>query len=214
MPRKHGAAFCLFAMAAVIASAVSAQSGDPAAVPAWIDRERLAAGEVVYQSAPEEGGGVTIELAVRIEAKWESIWQIVTACEISPEYVPHVVSCSAIDPESIGEPAITDDSAEIYLQIVKPAFFLPKFEHVFRLELFPPERIDVVHISGPLDRMEGRWLMAPADDGSMLVIQKLTVKPGFPVPRFFVRNTLERDMPPVLAEIRRRAEAVDQTSHE
>jgi hypothetical protein len=41
------------------------------------------------------------------------------------------------------------------------------------------------------------------------VIQKLTVKPNFPVPRFFVRNTLERDMPPVLAEIRRRAEAAD-----
>ena len=178
-------------------------------MPDWVDRERLANGEVLFQSVPEDGGGVTIELAVRIDADWESIWQVVTACEISPEYVPHVRSCSAIDPESIGEPAITDSSVELFQQIVKPAFFLPKFEHVFRLEYFPPERIEVSHISGPLDRMEGLWRLIPAADGSMLVIQKLTVKPNFPVPRFFVRNTLERDMPPVLAEIRRRAEAAN-----
>jgi len=205
MPRRDAAAFCLLAAAAGIADVAAAQ----AEVPAWIDRERLAAGEVLLQTAPEEGGGVTIELAVRIDADWQSIWEIVTACEISPEYVPHVRSCVAIDPESIGEPAIADGSAELFQQVVKPAFFLPKFDHVFRLEYFPPERIEVRHISGPLDRMEGRWRLIPAEDGSQLVIQKLTVKPNFPVPRFFVRNTLERDMPPVLAEIRRRAEAAD-----
>jgi hypothetical protein len=205
MPHKHGAAICLLATATAITSAASAQSE----VPEWIDRDRLTGGEVQFQAAPEDGGGVTIELAVRIDADWQSIWEIVTACEISPEYVPHVVSCSEIDPESIGEPAVTDGSAELFEQIVKPAFFLPKFEHVFRLEYFPPERIEVRHISGPLDRMEGRWRLIPDADGSMIVIQKLTVKPNFPVPRFFVRNTLERDMPPVLAEIRRRAEAAD-----
>lgn len=205
MPHKRGAALCLLATATGIASVAAAQSE----VPEWIDLERLADGEVLFQTVPEERGGVTIDLAIRIDADWQAIWDIVTACEISPEYVPHVISCTAIDPESIGEPAITDGSAEIYEQIVKPAFFLPRFEHVFRLEYFPPERIEVVHISGPLDRMEGRWRLIPGADGSMLLLQKLTVKPNFPVPRFFVRNTLERDMPLVLAEIRRRAEAVD-----
>lgn len=206
MPRSHGAALCLLAAAAATAGAAGAQTE----IPGWIDLERLAAGEVLFESMPEDGGGVTIELAVRIDADWQAIWQTVTACEVSPEYVPHVRSCSAIDPESIGQPAIADGSAELFVQIVKPAFFLPRFEHVFRLDYFPPERIEVVHISGPLDRMEGRWRVIPAADGSMLVIQELTVKPNFPVPRFFVRNTLERDMPPVLKEIRRRAEGADQ----
>lgn len=205
MPRSHGAALCLLAAAAATAGVAGAQTE----IPDWIDRERLAAGDVLFESKPEDGGGVTIQLAVRIDADWQAIWQTVTACEVSPEYVPHVRSCSRIDPVSIGQPAITDDSAELFMQVVKPAFFLPKFEHVFRLDYFPPERIEVVHISGPLDRMEGRWRLIPAADGSTLVIQKLTVKPNFPVPRFFVRNTLERDMPPVLAELRRRAEAAD-----
>ena len=209
MPRRQGASRCLLALATAIAGAANAQSEGPAEIPGWIDRERLGSGEVLFQTVPEARGTVTIELAVRIDAEWQAIWQVVTACEISPEYVPHVVSCSAIDPESIGEPAVTDGSVAFYEQIVKPAFFLPRFEHVFRLEYFPPERIEVSHISGPLDRMEGRWRLIPADDGSMVVIQKLTVKPNFPVPRFFVRNTLERDMPPVLAEIRRRAEVAD-----
>jgi hypothetical protein len=205
MLRNRGAALCLLAAAAAAAGAAGAQTE----IPGWIDRERLAAGEVLFESKAEDGGGVTIELAVRIDADWRTIWQTVTACEVSPEYVPHVRSCTALDPESIGEPTIADDSAELFMQVVKPAFFLPKFEHVFRLDYFPPERIEVVHITGPLDRMEGEWRLIPGADGSMIVIQKLTVKPNFPVPRFFVRNTLERDMPPVLAEIRRRAEAAD-----
>lgn len=205
MPLKHSAALGLLVAAIGISGAAAAQSE----IPAWIDSERLATGEVLFQTESEARGTVTIELAVRIEAHWESIWQIVTACEISPEYVPHVISCAGLDPESIGEPAVADGSSELFLQVVKPAFFLPKFEHVFRLEFFPPERIEVIHVSGPLDRMEGRWRLIPAEDGAMVVIQRLTVKPNFPVPRFFVRNTLENDMPPVLAEIRRRAEAME-----
>jgi Polyketide cyclase / dehydrase and lipid transport len=205
MPYKLASAVRILIAAAAIAGPAIAQTE----VPDWIDRERLATGEVLFQTVADGRGAVTIELAIRIDADWQAIWQIVTACEISPEYVPHVISCSEIDPESIGEPAIADGGSELFQQIVKPAFFLPRFEHVFRLELFPPERIEVRHVSGPLDRMEGRWQLLPTADGSMLVIQRLTVKPSFPVPRFFVRNTLERDMPPVLAEIRRRAEAAE-----
>ena len=208
MPRKHCATLGLLGLL-VATTGISGAAAAQSEIPAWIDPERLATGEVLFQTEPEARGTVTIELAVRIEADWEAIWEIVTACEVSPEYVPHVLSCAALDPESIGEPAVADGSSELFLQIVKPAFFLPKFEHVFRLEFFPPERIEVTHVSGPLDRMEGRWRLIPAEDGAMVVIQRLTVKPNFPVPRFFVRNTLENDMPPVLAEIRRRAEAIE-----
>jgi hypothetical protein len=41
----------------------------------------------------------------------------------------------------------------------------------------------------------------------MLLVHSLTLKPGFPVPPLFVRNTLKRDLPTVLREIRKRAES-------
>jgi hypothetical protein len=203
MPNRRRSAIGLLLATAQVAGLAAAQTG----VPDWIDRERLASGEALFQTIPEGRGTITIELAILIDADWQAIWKLLTACEIAPEYVPHVVACSRVDPQTIGEPASADDSSELFSQTVKPAFFLPRFDHVFRLEYFPPERIEVSHVSGPIDRMEGRWRLLSWPDGSVLLIQEMTVKPSFPVPRMFVRNTLERDMPPVLVEIRRRAEA-------
>jgi uncharacterized protein YndB with AHSA1/START domain len=166
----------------------------------WIDWERLDAGEVVFQTTAEERGTVTIDVAIEIDAPRQAIWDVLTACEISPEYVPHVRACNRIA-------RVDDGSAELFEQVVKPAFFLPKFDHVFRLDYFPPDRIEVSHVSGPMDRMEGGWRMLERPNGLIALIHRMTVKPGFPVPRMFVRNTLEDDVPGVLIEIRNRAEA-------
>jgi hypothetical protein len=166
----------------------------------WINWNRLNTGEVLLKSIKEDRGTVTIELAIAINADWQAIWSILTACEISPEYVPHVIACSRID-------SVADGNSELFLQTVKPAFFLPRFDHVFRLDYLPPERIIVSHISGPIERMDGSWRLIERPDQQIALIYRLTLKPDFPVPRFFVRNSLERDLPEVLREIRRRAEA-------
>jgi ribosome-associated toxin RatA of RatAB toxin-antitoxin module len=167
----------------------------------WVDWDRVAAGEVLFEAYNEdERGTVTIRLAIAIDADAETVWELITACEISPEYVPHVIACSRIDSTAEG-------NTELFKQTVKPAFFLPKFEHVFQLDYFPFERIEVSHISGPIERLEGLWELVPQADGGIVLLHRMTVNPAFPVPRFFVRNTLERDLPGVLREIRRRAEA-------
>ncbi len=176
--------------------------GTRAQTPAdgWIDWDRLDAGEILVESASIDRGTATVQLAIRIAADRESIWDVITACEISPEYVPHVRSCSRVA-------LIADGDAELFRQTVKPAFFLPAFDHVFRLDYFPPDRIEVSHVSGPIDRLEGEWRLRERPDGAIALLHTMTVNPGFPVPRFFVRNTMERDLPDVLAEIRARAEA-------
>jgi ribosome-associated toxin RatA of RatAB toxin-antitoxin module len=169
----------------------------------WIDWDRLTAGEILVESSSTERGTATINLAIAIRADWRSVWDVITACEVSPEYVPHVISCRRIATDS-------DANAELFRQTVKPAFFLPKFDHVFRLDYSPPERIDVHHVSGPIERLEGSWRLMPRPNGTIALLHSMTVNPAFPVPRFFVRNTLERDLPGVLAEIRRRAESAAQ----
>lgn len=166
----------------------------------WIDWERLDEGEVLYQTTPDGRGTVHIKVAVAVDATPGHIWDILQACEVSPEYVPNVRECRLIG-------TIDDGAAELFEQVVKPAFFLPKFEHVFRLDYFPPDRIDVTHVSGPMDRMDGGWRLIERPARGVALVHEITVKPGFPVPRMFVRNTLEKDLPRVLGEIRDRAEA-------
>jgi hypothetical protein len=180
---------------AALANGVLAQPVDTG----WIDWQALDAGEVVLQTSKVDRGTVHIDLAVAIDADWRSIWEMLTACEIAPEFVPHVVACRRLA-------AIDDCNCELFEQTVKPAFFLPRFEHVFELEYFPPHRIEVNHISGPIDLMQGAWSLIERENQPTVLLHSLTLKPGFPVPPLFVRNTLRRDLPTVLIEVRDRAE--------
>ena len=192
LPRRVAASVLLLAC---LAGRANAQPDDLG----WIDYAGLDAGEVVLATIGTARGTVHIDLAIAIDADWESIWDVLTACEISPEYVPNVVACRRLA-------TIEDCQCELFEQSVKPAFFLPRFDHVFKLEYFPPDAIEVSHISGPLDLLEGSWRLVQRPGRATILVHSLSLKPGFPVPRMFVRNTLRRDLPKVLREVRQRAE--------
>jgi Polyketide cyclase / dehydrase and lipid transport len=191
------------ALAALLAFGPAQGAGAEEADLGWIDWSAVENGEVALQTATEEGT-VTIDLAIEINAGWKPIWEVLTACEISPEYVPNVVDCKQLE-------TIDDGKSELFLQTVKPAFFIPRFEHVFRLDYYPPERIDVRHVSGPIDVLDGSWRLLPRPNGTIALLYTVSINPGFPVPRFFVRNTLRRDLPGVLREVRARAENTART---
>ena len=188
----------LFA-AAVLASLASAAHAQTADLD-WVDIAKLDAGEVVFETQNVSRGTVHIDLAIAIDAGWEQVWDVLRACEISPEFVPHVISCRRVA-------SIDECNCELFEQTVKPAAFLPRFDHIFRLEYFPPERIVVSHVSGPIDQMDGAWTLISRPDGPLILLHSLTLNPGLPAPRLFVRNTLRRDLPTVLREVRARAEA-------
>jgi hypothetical protein len=186
-----------FLLAACSAPALAATEPDLA----WVDRSALSRGEILVSAERAERPlTVHVKLAVRIAARAESVWRELTACELSPEYVPNVQSCRSLE-------IVDDGRAELFVQVVKPAFFLPTFEHVFRLDYEPHRRIDVHRVSGPIAMMEGTWWLLPEPDGAILLLYDLAIDPGIPVPRFFVRATLRRDLPRLLAAVRQRAEA-------
>lgn len=166
----------------------------------WIDWDLIAAGEVDLRTGKEDRGVVTIDVAIAIDSSRQAIWDILSACEIAPEFVPNVVDCVLID-------SINDGESELFIQTVKPAFFIPKFEHVFRLDYHPPDRIDVRRVSGPIAEMDGTWFLLPYAQDEVLLMHSLRVRPGMPVPRIFVRATLRHDLPIVLRAVRERAEA-------
>jgi hypothetical protein len=167
----------------------------------WIDGDAIAAREVLVQA--ERGPRpltVDVRLAAEVDAAPIAIWNVLKACEIAPEYVPNVVSCKKLEELDGGR-------ADLFVQTIKPIFFLPTFEHVFRLDYTAFTRIDVSRVSGPIAHMQGTWWLLPRDNGRILLVYELALDPGMPIPRFMVRATLKRDLPKVIAAVRDRAEA-------
>jgi len=167
----------------------------------WIDRTAIAERMILVNAdRGDRPLTVLVKIAAEVDAPPTAIWNVLTACEIAPEYVPNVVSCRLLEHLDGGR-------ADLFVQTIKPAFFLPTFEHVFRLDYTPFTRIDVQRVSGPIARLEGSWWLLPQDNGRILLVYELALDPGFPIPRFLVRATLKRDLPRVMEAVRERAEA-------
>jgi hypothetical protein len=167
----------------------------------WIDRDAVAAREIqVNADRGDRPLTVLIRIAAEVDAPPTAIWKILTACEIAPEYIPNVVSCKKVEELDGGR-------ADLFVQTIKPIFFLPTFEHVFRLDYTPYSRIDVHRVSGPIAYMEGSWWLLPQDSGRILLVYHVAVDPGLPIPRFLVRATMKRDLPKIIMAVRERAEA-------
>jgi hypothetical protein len=170
---------------------------------AWVNREAVAAREIqVYAERGERPLTVEVKIAAEVEAPVAAIWDILTRCEIAPEYVPNVVSCRKLE-------TLDGGRADLFLQEIKPIFFLPTFDHVFRLDYTPYSRIDVERVSGPIEHMQGSWWLMPQDNGRVLLLYELALDPGLPIPRFLVRATLKRDLPKIMRAVRERAEAAE-----
>jgi ribosome-associated toxin RatA of RatAB toxin-antitoxin module len=167
----------------------------------WLDRDALAAREVLVQADRSDRPlTVNVQLAAEVDAAPKAIWDVLRACDVAPEYVPNVMSCRTLE-------EVDDGRGELFVQTVKPVFFMPTFEHVFRLDYTPYSRIDVSRVSGPIAHMQGTWWLLPQDNGRILLVYELELDPGMPIPRFMVRATLKRDLPKVVAAVRDRAEA-------
>jgi hypothetical protein len=167
----------------------------------WIDRDAIAAREVqIFVERSDRPLTAEVKLAAEVDAPATAIWDVLKACEIAPEYVPNVQSCKKLAELDGGR-------AELFVQTIKPVFFLPTFEHEFRLDYTPYSRIDINRVSGPIAHMQGTWWLLPEDNGRILLVYELALDPGMPIPRFLVRATLKRDLPKVIAAVRERAEA-------
>jgi hypothetical protein len=190
----------LLSFLAFFGIAVALDAGADEPDTGWIDRTILDSGAVqVIADRGDRPLTVAVKVAIKVAAPPQAIWDVLTACLLAPEYVPNVVSCRSLQ-------KVDEGRSELFVQTVKPAFFLPTFEHVFRLDYEPYTRIGVHRVSGPLARMDGDWWLLPEADGKILLLYELALDPGLPVPRFFVRATMKRDIPKILTAVRERAE--------
>jgi ribosome-associated toxin RatA of RatAB toxin-antitoxin module len=185
-----GGALCLVASTWPVA-----QEADTA----WIDDDALQAGRILVDFGGQPRFTERIRAAAIIDAPRALVWTILSDCEAAPAYVDKVLSCELIE-------TLSADQAQIFRQRVKFSWFLPSFEHVFRLDLAPYDRIEVSKVSGPLDRLDGTWWLTAETGTRTRVVYVLDFDPGLPLPRFLVGATLKQDVVSVLRAVRERAE--------
>jgi hypothetical protein len=165
----------------------------------WLDRATLDRGEVQVLAEATEHGVVHMRFAVKVTAPLTRLWDVLKDCPASAEYTPNIVSCRSLE-------SLDDGHAELFTQTIKIAFFLPSFEHIFRLDYDPYSHIGVHRVSGPIDVLDGDWWLVPQADGTILLLNELALDIGLPVPRFIVRATMRREVPKMLLGIRDRSE--------
>ncbi|HEX6994374.1 MAG TPA: SRPBCC family protein [Gammaproteobacteria bacterium] len=199
---RPAAARLVVRVTAALAGAVLAADAPRAASQpdlGWIDRDAVESGEIAVRTSKEDGV-ISVDIAALIDAPTDVIWDVLKSCEIAPEYVSNVLSCESIE-------VLDDGRAELFVQTVKPMFFIPRFEHVFRLDYWPPDRIDVTRVSGPIEQMDGSWWLMPQPEGAVLLVHNMQVDPGFPIPRFLLRATIRKELTTIMEAVRDVAEA-------
>jgi len=198
---RRGTPF-LVALLATLGGFLAAPAAAVDAEPdlSWLDHAVLDRGDVQVHPDQIEHGVVHMRFAVKVRAPVEKLWDVLKDCPRSAEYTPNIVSCRSLE-------ILDDGRAELFSQTIKIAFFVPSFEHVFRLSYDPYTHIGVHRVSGPIDVLDGNWWLVMQADGSVLLVNELAIDIGLPVPRFLVRATMRREVPKMLAGIRDRAQA-------
>ncbi|HSG64277.1 MAG TPA: SRPBCC family protein, partial [Gammaproteobacteria bacterium] len=158
------AAACLASCTVLI---VAAQNTSPD----WIDDSLLETREVQLDFGSDQRFRGHLRAAVLIDASPERIWDILRDCETAPDYLDNVLSCELVD-------TLDGGRAQIFRQRAKLRWFLPSFEHTFRLDYEPYERITVSRVDGPLERLDAVWTLESVVPARTRVSYVLDIEAG------------------------------------
>lgn len=143
---------------------------------------------------------VETSATLRVHARRETVWSLLTSCAAALEYVPGLIDCQVLE-------TAPDHSWQRVRQIVDYSWFVPKFTYVFRASYDYPSRILIERESGDLRVLKCSWYLR-ADGEFTMVEYSFEVTPGFWVPRWMVRFALKHDLPKMMRALRSRAESV------
>jgi hypothetical protein len=193
---KRGAAVRLAALAIALCAAPSSDAAPgvpPDAGLAPADRTRLLAGEVLVDGVRTDAAGGAARARAVMRGPAEAAWAVVVSCEAAFRFVHGLRECEVL--EDTGERARVR-------QAVRPNWFLPTTEFVYRVERRPWSAMSLHLEAGEVDALEGAWRFDALDEGMILVTHEIRVAPRFPAPRWVVRATIRGDLPDMLACIR------------
>ncbi len=154
--------------------------------------QRLAAGGIVLLDADSSEAGGKARVQALFQASAESVWAVITSCELSFVFVNGMKECEVIEERN--------DRALIH-QVVKTSWLVPRQDFVFESLREPYREIRFGLVEGNLRDMQGSWRFTGTPDG-LLVDYSIRVRPALPVPGFLVSWVMRRGMPDLIACIR------------
>jgi hypothetical protein len=152
----------------------------------------------VMLDAGEQSGSASA--TVRIHARRELVWSLITSCAEALHLVPGLVGCDVME-------TAPDRSWQRIRHVMDYSWYVPKLTYEIRAFYDQPSRVSIERISGDLRILRGSWALQ-SDGDYTIAHYAVILAPGFWVPRWIVRAALRRDLPKMLRALRTRAELV------
>lgn len=172
-----------------------------AVLPAGLAQEAAHHGDIevsVALDAAEQSG--TANTSVRIHARREIVWSLITSCAEALTLVPGLESCEVLR-------TAPDGSWQIIRHVLNYSWYMPKLTYEIRAAYSAPSRVSIERISGDLRILRGSWTLQSEGDYT-IAHYTVDLAPGFWVPHWIVREALQRDLPKMLRALRSRAEGL------
>jgi hypothetical protein len=154
----------------------------------------------VSLDAAEQSGNASA--SVRIHARPEVVWSLITSCSEALKLVPGLVRCDVLE-------TAPDASWQRIRHVLDYSWYVPKLTYEIRATYDKPKRADIERISGDLRTLRVSWTLQ-RDGADTMAHYVVDLAPGFWVPHWIVRVALRRDLPKMLRALRARAEVVQQ----
>ena len=158
----------------------------------------------VALDAGEQSGSASA--SVRIHARREVVWSLITSCAEAVRLVPGLKACDVME-------TAPDRTWQRIRHVMDYSWYAPKLTYEIRASYDEPSRVAIERISGDLARLRGSWVLQ-SDGDDTIAHYAVDLAPGFWVPRWLVRGALRRDLPKMLRALRTRAEFVQQQKPE
>jgi hypothetical protein len=170
-----------------------------AACPSDLARPAAQRGDIevaVSLDPAEQSGSATA--TVRIHARRELVWSLITSCSEALNLVPGLVRCDV-------QETAPDRSWQRIRQVIDYSWYVPKVTYEIRADYIAPSRVSIERISGDLRTLRASWDLK-SDGDYTEAHYSLELAPGFWVPSLMVHAALRRDLPKMLRALRARAE--------
>ncbi len=150
---------------------------------------------VVLDAAEQSGNA---RATVRIHARRQIVWSLITSCPESLSLVPGLEVCQVLE-------TAPDHSWQRIRHVMNYSWYVPKVSYEIRASYDQPARVSIERVAGDLRTLRGSWELQ-LDGDYTIAHYSVELVPGFWVPQWLVRSALRRDLPRMLRALRTRAE--------